>query len=262
MDVKAKEIIEVIENIAPVELQECWDNSGLQIGDSEEIINGILFVMDVTDKSIDYAIKNNLNFIISHHPLFFEGVKSINFSNYKGNLIKKIIENNVVIYSSHTCLDKAEFGVNQVLAQLFKLSDVKKLADYEENNIGVIGKFDGSLNDLVKIIKDITPIQNVNFYGRKKDHINKIGVIGGSGSSGIDLCVRLGCDCLITADIKHHDGQKAYENEILLIDIQHFYSEYPVLNMLKDNMERIFRNIEIKIFNEPVYLINDLIDLD
>lgn len=262
MDVRAKEIIEVIENIAPVDLQECWDNSGLQIGNTEEIIKGILFVMDVTDKSIEYAIKNNLNFIISHHPLFFEGVKSIDFSNYKGNLIKSIIENNLVIYSSHTCLDKAEFGVNQVLAQLFELNNVEKLEDYEENNIGVIGDFNRSLDDLVKIIKGITPIQNVNFYGHKKDKIDKVGVIGGSGSSGIELCVKIGCDCLITSDIKHHDGQRAYENDILLIDIQHFYSEYPVLSMLKENMERIFRSMEIKIFKEPVYLINDLIDLD
>lgn len=257
MDVKAKGIIEVLENIAPLNLQEGWDNSGLQIGDKNEIITGILLVMDITDKSIDYAIENNLNFIISHHPFFFEGVKCIDFSGYKGNLIKKIIDNNIVIYSSHTCLDKAEFGVNQVLAEKFELTNIETLEDKsDEDEFGIIGDFEHDFDKLLEIVKSITPIEYVNFYGVKKDKIKKVVILGGSGSFLLDKCKELDCDCLITSDIKHHDGQKAYESGILLIDLMHYYSEVPVLNMLQENLEKIFRNMDVKIFDDPVYLLN------
>ena len=161
MSVKAKKIIDLIELIAPENLQAEWDNSGLQIGDIKNEIHGILLCIDITDKAVDFAIKNNLNFILSHHPLFFSEIKSIDFSTYKGNLIKKIIDNDLFIYSAHTNLDASEIGVNSELAKRLELEDVKRFSDYfEEEEIGVMGNFsEETLDNLVKkLTKEIIDI--------------------------------------------------------------------------------------------------------
>ena len=258
MSVKAKKIIDLIELIAPENLQAEWDNSGLQIGDIKNEIHGILLCIDITDKAVDFAMKNNLNLILSHHPLFFSEIKSIDFSTYKGNLIKKIIDNDLFIYSAHTNLDASEIGVNSELAKRLELEDVKRFSDYfEEEEIGVMGNFsEETLDNLVKkLTKEITKKNFVKVYGRPKEKIEKVAIIGGSGSFGINFAKSIGADVLITGDIKHHDGQMAYEKDLILIDIGHFYSELPVLFMVKDYLDENLKGLAIEIFQEPIYFI-------
>ena len=91
MDVSAKNIIDLIEEYAPKNTQELWDNSGLQVGDINSSVNSILIAMDITDKCIDYAIDKGINFIITHHPFIFSPIKNIDFNSYNGNLVRKII---------------------------------------------------------------------------------------------------------------------------------------------------------------------------
>lgn len=257
MTVKAKDIINMIEKIAPLYLQEEWDNSGLQIGDQEMVVSGILLCVDVTDKSVECAINNNCNFIFSHHPFFFGDLKSIDFSTYKGELIKQIISNNLFVYSAHTNLDASINGVNSELANRIGLQKIQKFSDFVDGEeIGVFGEFaKNTIYDLIEILEGVSKKSSIRLYGRPKTNIKKVAVIGGSGSFGIDLAKSIGADVLVTGDIKHHDGQKAYENDLLLIDIGHFYSEYPVLDMIEGYVRENFNNINIEKFSDPVYLI-------
>lgn len=256
MIVTNNDVINFLEEFIPLNSQEEWDNSGFQIGDKEQKITGILLTLDITDKAVDYAIKNKLNLVISHHPLFFDGVKSIDFANYKGQLIKKVINNNIAVYSAHTNLDRYSKGVNFVLANLFGAYKLEQISDYFENEIGLFGLIDRfSLEDLKKMVEKSFPNANYKFYGKKQEIINKIAFVGGSGSFAIDLAKKLGCQLLVTGDIRHHDGQYAYENNILLLDLGHFNSEFPVLKLLKDKIEEKFKDIKLDIFKEPVFLI-------
>lgn len=255
MNVKAKDIIELIEKIAPEDSQVEWDNSGLQIGDKNLEITGVLLALDITDKSVDYAIKSGYNFILSHHPLFFSDVKSIDFSTYRGKLIRKIIENNLFIYSAHTNLDASDKGVNTELAKRLDLKNVQKFSEYiDGEEIGIIGDFlENDFNDLLNSLKKLSKPNNLKVYGVVKEKVKRVAVIGGSGSFGIDLAKSLGADCLITGDVKHHDGQRAYEEDIILIDLGHYYSEFPVLNFLKNYLRKELNNLEMDIFSNPVY---------
>lgn len=254
MSVKGKEIIDLIEDMAPVETQEEWDNSGLQIGDINKEIEGLLLVMDITDKSVQYAKRNGLNMIIAHHPFLFTELKTIDFSTYKGKLIKEIIESDILIYSAHTNLDKAELGVNRVLAEKLDLTGIEKFSDYYEDEIGLFGKADYTFKELLEKIK-LLGNKNPNIFGEIPESFSKIGVIGGSGSFGIPIAKNLGCDILITSDIKHHDGQLAYEEYICVIDIGHFYSEFPVLSKLEEIIKSKFGKLNIDIFKDPVFFI-------
>lgn len=65
--------------------------------------------------------------IITHHPLFFKGIKKINFDEHQGKLLRKIIKENLNVYSAHTNLDAGERGLNQILAERIGLKDIEPL---------------------------------------------------------------------------------------------------------------------------------------
>lgn len=253
MKLKHKDIISFIEDFAPLESQEEWDNSGLQIGNLNEIVNGVLLVMDVTDRCVDYALKNNCNLIISHHPLLFDNITSIDASEYKGKLITKIIKNNITVYSSHTNLDKSDYGTNYVISKILNLKDVKMLKN--EENIGVIGTCDNYNNILNLVDKRINKKENIIIYGKTNKDIKNICIISGSGSSLMQSCIDNNCDVLITGDIKHHDGQFAYENDLLIIDIGHFESEVLVLDHLKKVLKEKF-DITVNTYKNNDYILD------
>ncbi len=261
MDVSAKNIIDLIEEYAPKNTQELWDNSGLQVGDINSSVNSILIAMDITDKCIDYAIDKGINFIITHHPFIFSPIKNIDFNSYNGNLVRMIIDNNITIYTFHTNLDKSKSGTNNVLAEILKLENIKNLLDDEENNIGVYGEFpNGTLSLLIELLSEhIVPREYIRYYGKKRSDIRKVAVLGGSGASEISLVLERGCDVFITSDVKYHDGQMAYENDLTLIDIGHFYSEFPVLSQLENTIKEKYWDLNVEIFLDPVFVIGTLI---
>ena len=118
-----KDVTNYLESIAPLHLQENYDNSGLIIGDKSQKVNGALVCLDVNEKVIDEAISTDCNLVIAHHPLIFSGLKKINPSNYVGRLIIKAIKNNICIYAIHTNLDNVIYGVNGRISDLIGLKN-------------------------------------------------------------------------------------------------------------------------------------------
>lgn len=110
------EITSIIEEFAPLALQESYDNAGLLVGDKLMSVTGVLISIDVTEEVIDEAIKHNCNLIISHHPLIFRGLKKIVGQDYIQRCVVKAIKNDIAIYSAHTNLDNVKNGVNGKIA--------------------------------------------------------------------------------------------------------------------------------------------------
>ncbi len=125
---RIKEILQTIEQIAPLPLQESFDNSGLQVGDPNQEAEGVLLCIDVTENVVDEAISLSCNLIISHHPLIFHPIKSITGRNYMERSVIKAIRNNIVIYAAHTNLDNAVNGVNFKLAEILNLENLRILS--------------------------------------------------------------------------------------------------------------------------------------
>jgi dinuclear metal center YbgI/SA1388 family protein len=126
-----QEICTVLEEFAPLALQESYDNAGLQVGKRTDTINGILLCIDITEDVIDEAIRHNCNLIISHHPLIFKGLKRLTGDDYVQRCAIKAIQNNIAIYSAHTNLDSVVEGVNGRIAQKIGLTDCRILAPEE-----------------------------------------------------------------------------------------------------------------------------------
>jgi dinuclear metal center YbgI/SA1388 family protein len=118
------ELINFIESWAPKQISWNQDNVGLQIGSMDDTIKSILLTLDVTEPALQMAIKNSSNLIISHHPLIFTPIKNLNFSLKRDQLIKNLINNNIILYSAHTNLDFVKEGVSFALAQKLGLKNI------------------------------------------------------------------------------------------------------------------------------------------
>ena len=136
---KLKEVMVVLEKLAPLYLAEKWDNVGLMVGDSEAEVNKVLCALDVNEAVVEEAIQSNVDCIISHHPFIFKPMKQLDFSSSQGRTIKQLITHNIAVYSMHTNYDIAWGGLNDYLAEGLKLQDLKVLSTtYEESFCKVV----------------------------------------------------------------------------------------------------------------------------
>ena len=140
---KVKDVTNYLETIAPLQLQEEYDNAGLIIGNGDDQIKGVLICLDVTDEVLNEAINTNCNLIIAHHPLIFSGLKKINDTGYPSSCVYKAIQHAINIYAIHTNLDNVSQGVNGKIADILNLNgrqilkplnNLLKLAVYVPND--------------------------------------------------------------------------------------------------------------------------------
>jgi len=123
-----KDITAAIESFAPPHYQESYDNSGLQIGDPNMEVKGVLVTLDVTEAILHEAEERNCNMIVAHHPLLFSGLKRISGRNYIERIVLYAIKKDIAIYAAHTNLDNMRAGVNAVIAEKLGLKNTAILS--------------------------------------------------------------------------------------------------------------------------------------
>lgn len=122
-----KEIITFLEHWAPSSLQESYDNSGLLIGEKNQLTQQALITLDITEQVIDEAIASKSDLIIAHHPFIFSGIKKIGNSHWIDRCIRKAIRHDIAIYAIHTNLDNIHTGVNKKIADKIGLINTQVL---------------------------------------------------------------------------------------------------------------------------------------
>lgn len=244
MRYQISEIKNFMEGWAKDDYQLSWDNSGSQI-EFKDHTESVVLALDLSDKVIDKAIKMNSKLIITHHPMFFSGEKRIIEGTYRGDNIIKLIKNNISVFSYHTSMDIASDGVNDTLFEKLNLVNKKNFTLEEEKEMGLVGEFEKtySLEGLLKFLEEKLDVKKIKVYGRDKREIKKVAMLGGSGADFISAAKNLGVDAYITGDIKYHDGQRAYEEGIILIDVGHFYSEKIILQKIEKRLKENFSNL-------------------
>ncbi|MEK9602846.1 MAG: Nif3-like dinuclear metal center hexameric protein [Flavobacteriaceae bacterium] len=350
---KIHEIIAVLEQWAPTDYAEDFDNVGLLVGNKQTECTGVLITHDVLENVIDEAIENKSNLIVCFHPIIFSGLKKLAEQNYVERVVSKAIKNDLSIYALHTALDNHHKGVSYALARALGLIDIqvlapkkntlKQLSTYvpKENSeellnklyqagAGSIGNYDecsfvtsgsGSfrgnedsnprlgkkmirkivqedqlnlifekhlehkiLNALFEnhpyeeIAYEVYELNNthqkigmgsvgrlrnemsekefLNLVGEKLktkflrhssmtgNKIQKIAVLGGSGSFAISHARRIKADAFVTADLKYHDFFQA-ENQILLIDAGHYETERYTKKLIHEYLIKKLPNFAI-----------------
>ncbi|RDV16351.1 Nif3-like dinuclear metal center hexameric protein [Pontibacter diazotrophicus] len=126
---KIKDITHLLEHLAPLRYQESYDNAGLQTGDAQAEVKGVLLTLDCTEAVIDEALEKDCNLIVAHHPVIFKGLKQLTGRNYVERTIIKAIQHNIAIYASHTNLDNVLHGVNTKIADKLGLQQQRILVN-------------------------------------------------------------------------------------------------------------------------------------
>lgn len=231
-----REIIHIIESVAPRSAQEQWDNSGMQVGDTGRDISAALLTTDITIDVVNEAIMHNCQLIISHHPLLFHGLKQLCGQTPQAQIVEMAIKNNIAIYSAHTNIDAVLNGVSGQLAQLLGIQQYRILVptQSEQIGLGVIGQLPQPMEytQFLNHVRNTLHTTYIRYTAPATQQVQTIALCGGSGAEFIENAIAQQADVYITADCKYHEMQAA-DKRIGLIDIDHWVSEQHTRNIFE-----------------------------
>ena len=223
--------------IAPVQYAESWDNPGLLLGDTQAQVKKIMIALDLMPEVAKQAIDQKVDMIITHHPYYFNLPKTLVITDIKMYFMYELIKNNIAVYAAHTNLDAAQGGVNDVLAAKLGLDKVETVARPEcpEQGLARIGFLTKpiALKTFAGKVKKALEADGVAYTDGGQD-CYKVAVVGGSGADFREAVLEAGADTLVTGDVKYHVAQKALNLGLNLIDGGHQFTERPVLDQLED----------------------------
>ncbi len=230
----------------PQELRCEWDNDGMMcIDDVNKEVKSVLISLDVTFDTVNYAIQNGYDLIVSHHPLVFKPQKSLCSLNYTQNKLISLIKNNIGVMSFHTRLDAAKGGVNDVLSQLIGLYNIEVDPYDPIGRIGVI-KDELELSTFAENVKEKLNSPIVFYSGSKK--VSKVYVVGGDGKDLIDNAINQGCDTILTGRASYNTSIDACDMGINIVEAGHFFTEQPVCKAIQRDIKSICNEIKTEIF--------------
>ena len=237
------DIYEALFTFAPEYMKEDWDNVGLLCGRMDAAVTRVLVALDPADRVLHEARQCGAQLVITHHPLIFSPVKSVNDQTDAGRKLLYLVENGIAAINLHTNLDCAPGGVNDTLAQILGLSDVRVLepagVDAQGREYGLIRTgtvFEQPLADFCAQVSARLDCPGVRMADGGRQ-VSRVAVGGGSCAGEREKVAAAGCDTFVTADVKYHQFLQAAEMGLNLIDAGHFETENPVCAVI----ERILR---------------------
>jgi len=256
MPVKMSQIMDAIEEFAPLHLAEDWDNVGLLVGRRGADISKALVALDALDGVIEEAIVLGANAIITHHPLIYQPINRINDDSPLGCRLLRLTENNICLYCAHTNLDMADGGINDMLFEVFGLQNKEQMC------AGRAGILPGqmTLSDFAIYVKNTLGLSVATYCGDGESEVRKVGIIGGS-SANVDFfqaVLAAGCDTFVTADIKFAAAQAALDMGLSLVDATHYGSEVIFAERLAKYLESKIKDVDIIVSNVNGQIFNTI----
>lgn len=258
---RLKDILDLLEDIAPSHLAEKWDNPGLQVGTRSQEVSKVFLSLDPTLQAVKRSAREKAQLLLTHHPLIFQPLLRLDGDLYPGNVIFEALRHGISIVAAHTNLDVTQGGINDMLAHLFQLKNIQVLQNMEgdtgrEVGPGRIGNIPEpvTLSAMIDTVKSVLKAKEVRAVGSKALKIKRVALVGGSGGSMVAAASEMGADLLITGDVGHHDALEAESRGLALIDGGHFYTEKAALALfasrLKGLVEERGWGIEVAVHHE------------
>ena len=217
----------------PEHLREAWDNDGLMCcPDGTAEVGRVLITLDVTEEVVDYAIESAFDLIISHHPLVFKPLSSVVEDNHVARKVIKLLNSGISVFSFHTRADKVTGGVNDKLAELLGLENVRPFGD---DFLGRIGNIEGEceLQDFAYRVKQLTGSDMIRYSDGYND-VFTVALVGGDGKDYVKAALESGADTYISGRIGYNIMEEAAEMGINLIEAGHYFTEQPVTEFFKE----------------------------
>lgn len=250
-----------LDGLAPRELAESWDNVGLLVGDRERSVERLMTCLTITPDSVEEAIAERCDLIVTHHPLPFKPLGRLTTDDVPGRLLWRLIGAGVSVYSAHTAFDSAERGINQALAAGLALADIRPLnplpnpagvgaavaAGASVLGSGRVGRCASgeTLATLVDRVKSFLCIDGLHVVGDLTRIVRKVGVGCGSAGSFLGAARKAGCDVLLTGETNFHTCLEAEATGVALILPGHYSSERFGLERLADDLVATFPGLTI-----------------
>ena len=255
---KVKDIISVIEEFAPLSVQESWDNSGLCVGSPDDDVTSVLLGLDCTPALVDEAVAFGADMIVTHHPLIFKGVRKISPEDQTGEAIIKAIRAGISIYAAHTSADKVLAGVSGAMAERLGLKNVRILdEDGDCTGLGTVGEFEVPMTseEAVAFVKERFGLKVLKASKPVDGKIERVAMCGGSGGSLIGEAMKSGAQLYISGDISYHNFFTG--PHFMIMDIGHYESEIEIVDILFSLIRKKFPTFAVRITqnvnSNPIY---------
>ena len=237
----SSDIFDYLDTLSPAALALDWDNSGLQVGSRNAPVRKILVALDPFEDVCREAAAMGAELVITHHPLFFNPIKSLTDESAVGRAAATLIQNGIGLFSCHTNLDIAPGGVNDCLACTLGLQDTKPL---NEEKIGRIGTLSCE-KPLEQFLSDVVKLLSCNGL-RYRDGgrpVHRVAVGGGACGEYIPQAIAQGCDTFVTSDMRYNDFLDT--QGLNLIDAGHFPTEDVVCQEIVRRLRETFPELEV-----------------
>ena len=245
MSATVEQVLSFLNTIAPLNTAESYDNVGLLTGSAGAEVTGIATCLDITEEIIDEAVSKNANLIVSHHPVIFHPLKRV----LAGSPVYSLVRNDISSIAIHTNFDMSEGGVNDALMELLGWESCGVLEQTQENGLGIGAVADLPLGFTAKALaehcKKSLDLESVRYCEGEVQAITRIGVCCGSGGDLLSRAKTLGCQALVTGDVKHSVWIEAQNMGIALIDAGHYGTEKSVAHRIATLLSRAFPEIPV-----------------
>lgn len=250
---KCEAIIKKLEELAPTQYAEQWDNVGLLVGSKKKQVKKILIALDATDSVIEQAVHLGADMLITHHPMIFSGMKRINDEDFIGRRVISLIQNDISYYAMHTNCDVCV--MNDVAAEKIGLIPEDILEVVGENNegdvlgigkIGILQK-EVTVKQLAEQVKQVFGLKTVRVTGELEQEVKKVAISTGAGKSMSKLALKKGAQVIITGDMDHHSVIDALAQGMQVIDAGHYGTEHFMVEYIEAYLNKQFGD-ELEIY--------------
>lgn len=245
-NLKIIDVLEVLNEIAPFENCESYDNVGLMVGNPDDKVTKIGAVLDITTDVVQYAAKNQIDLIVSHHPVIFNSLRSVD----KNSAVYSLVQNSIGAIACHTNLDNTGF-VNISLADKLSLKNAQIMSDGHTVCAELPDYME--VSQAAEYIKNHLGTSGVSYLG--KGNVRKIALSSGAGFDSIKLSKECGAELLLTSDVKHSAFIEAVEMDMPLVCADHFDTENPLVEPLAKLIGRgLMGKAEVKIIPQQSFV--------
>jgi len=247
-----KEVLAALDAFAPVTTKMDFDNVGLLAGRGCAEVTKVLLALDITEEVIGEAAAFGAQLIVSHHPVFFS-MQSVTDGDTVGRRVLGLLENRIAAICMHTNLDAADGGVNDALAAAVGIREPQLLSidgtrpdgvDYGIGRWGLLERVT-PFEAFLAQVKQALGTRGLRYWSAGRP-ARRVAVVGGSGGSDLGRAAELGCDTLITADVKYDVFLEARAVGMNLIDGDHYCTENLVIPVLRDVLLRAYPELEVR----------------
>lgn len=244
---KCREIINLLEELAPERMACEWDNPGLLAGRAGKEVKKVLLTVDADDAAVKMAEEQGADMIVSHHPLIFRPVKQVTDEDFIGCRLLRMIRADISYFAMHTNFDAAPGCMADIAAKRLGIENGEPLEVLGEENgvsygIGKVGTLacPATGMELAKAVKERFELPFVTVYGEglwEETPVVRAAVCPGSGGSEIREAISKHAQVLITGDIGHHQGIDANAQGLMIIDAGHYGLEHVFMEYMEQYLK-------------------------